>query len=91
MDKDKKLRYRIAVSYESNHFVEAHSPEEAIRMWQKEMRLDHIPYKLKEQEWIKGGFRLVLELQEHLNQTDRNTLGESISIDNVDKFGEQIK
>lgn len=91
MDQDKKLKYRIAVRYESNHPVEAESPEDAIQIWQKEMRLDHIPYKLKEQEWIRGGFRLVLELQEHLSQANRDTLGESISIGNINKSGESTQ
>ncbi len=90
MDQNKKLRYRIAVSYESNHFLEANSPDEAVQLWQREMSLDHIPYKIKTQEWIKGGFRLVLELQEHLSQQDRDVLGDSISIGNVDKSGEAI-
>lgn len=91
MEQDKKLRYRIAVSYESNHFIEAHSPEEAVQLWQEEMNMRHIPYKIKEQEWIKGGFRLVLEMQEHLSQSNRDTLGESISIGNISKSGETIK
>ncbi|HEY9686345.1 MAG TPA: hypothetical protein V6C52_05155 [Coleofasciculaceae cyanobacterium] len=91
MERNKKLRYRIAVSYESNHFVEADSPEEAVQIWQKEMMLDHVPYKIKAQEWIKGGFRLVLELQAHLSQEDRDVLGESISIGNVNKSGENIR
>lgn len=91
MTYDKKLRYRIAVSYESNHFIEAHNPEEAIAFWQQEMNMNHIPYKIKEQEWIKGGFRLVLEMQQHLSQTNRDTLGESISISNVSKTGETIQ
>lgn len=91
MEQDKKLRYRIAVRYESNHFIEAHSPDEAVQLWQEEMNMRHIPYKIKEQEWIKGGFRLVLEMQEHLSQENRDTLGESISIENVSKSGETIK
>jgi hypothetical protein len=90
MEQDRRLRYRIAVRYESNHFIEADNPEEAIKLWQQEMGLDHIPYKVKEQEWIKGGFRLVLELQEHLSQKDRDFLGESISIGNISKSGENI-
>lgn len=90
MEQGKKLKYRIAVRYESDHFVEADSPEEAIQGWQKEMGLDHIPYKIKEQEWIKGGFRLVLELQEHLAQKDRDSLGESITIGNVNKSGDDV-
>lgn len=91
MSEDKKLRYRIAVKYESNHFLEAYSPEEAVQLWQNEFKLNHIPYKIQEQQWIKGGFRLVIELQEHLCQEDRDTLGESISIANVSKEGEEIK
>lgn len=91
MSAEKKLRYRIAVRSESNHFIEASSSEEAIQIWQDEMQIRHLPYKLLEQEWIKGGFKLVIELQTHLNQTDRDTLGESISIDNVSKAGERIQ
>lgn len=91
MNEEKKLRYRIAVSSESNHFIEASNPEEAIQHWQEEMKLEHIPYKIKEQEWIKGGFRLVIELQEHLSQIDRDTIGEAISIQNIDKSGESIR
>jgi hypothetical protein len=84
------LRYRIAVKYESNTFVEAESPEEAVQKWQDELYIN-IPYIIKEKEWIKGGFRLVLELQEHLSQKNRDQLGESISIDNVTKAGKQVK
>jgi hypothetical protein len=91
MKQDKKLRYRIAVRYESNHFIEADNAEKAIQIWQQEMNMSHIPYAIKEQEWIKGGFRLVLEIQQHLSQRNRDTLGESISIDNVNKAGEVIK
>lgn len=87
---EKKLRYRIAVRSESNHFIEASSPEEAIQLWQNEMKMSHIPYKIIEQEWIKGGFKLVLELQTHLNQADRDMLGANISIDNIDKAGGYI-
>ncbi len=90
MNNDKKLRYRIAVRSESNHFIEADSPDEAIRVWQDEMQIRHLPYKVVEQEWIKGGFKLVLELQSHLNQSERDTLGESISIGNVSKAGDPI-
>ena len=90
MGDDKKLKYRIAVKYESNHFIEAESPEDAVKQWQDEFQLHHIPYKIREQEWIKGGFRLIIELQEHLSQVDRDSLGESISIDNVNKEGEEI-
>jgi len=85
-----KLRYRIAVKYESDHFIEAESVEEAIETWQRELKLEHLPYKVREKEWIKGGFKIVLELQEHLRQADRDALGESISIDNRSKSGEQI-
>ena len=91
MSNEKKLRYRIAVKYESNHFLEASSPEEAVQLWQDEMQIRHIPYKIREQEWIKGGFRLVVELQGHLSQKERDDLGESISIDNIGKSGERIK
>ena len=85
-----KLRYRIAVKYESNHFIEADSVEEAIAMWQHEFKLEHMPYKVREKEWIKGGFKIVLELQEHLGQVDRDSLGESISINDISKSGEHI-
>jgi hypothetical protein len=87
----KKLRYRIAVHYESSIFIEADSAEEAIQIWQEEMKLQDIPYRVKEEEWIKGGFRLVLELQEHLSQADRDNLGESITIENIDKAGQSVK
>lgn len=90
MSHEKKLKYRIAVKYESNHPIEAHNPEEAIQKWQREFQIEHIPYKIKEKEWIKGGYRLVLELQEHLNQLDRDTLGNSISIDDRDKAGHPL-
>jgi len=85
-----KLRYRIAVKYESDQFIEAESPAEAIALWQHDLKLEHVSYKVREKEWIKGGFKLVLELQEHLSQIDRDTLGESISIDNISKLGNQI-
>jgi len=90
MSNEKKLMYRIAVKYESNHPVAAYSPEEAIQQWQREFKIEHIPYKIKEKEWIKGGYRLVLELQEHLSQMDRDALGNSISIDDMDKTGRQV-
>ena len=90
MSNDKKLKYRISVRYESNHPIEAYSPEEAIQQWQREFKIEHIPYKLKEKEWIKGGYRLVLELQEHLNQSDRDALGNSINIDDVYKSGKTL-
>ena len=32
MATSKLLRYRIAVKYESDHFIEAYSPEEAIEL-----------------------------------------------------------
>ena len=91
MTQRETLRYRIAVHYESNHFIEANSPEEAVQLWQQEMRLAHIPYKIQQQEWIQGGFKLTLELQEHLSQIDRDVLGESISIGNVDKAGDRVQ
>ena len=89
MSQDKQLSYRIAVRYESNHPIVADSPEEAIQAWQREFKIEHIPYRLKEKEWVKGGYRLVLELQEHLVQEDRDALGESISINNVYKPGSE--
>jgi|GEM_PF-6258337 len=91
MSQEKKLRYRIAVRAESNHFIEASSPDEAVQIWQDEVFQRRLPYKIIEQEWIKGGFKLGVEIQTHLSQTDRDTLGESISIDNVSKSGESIK
>jgi len=39
MSNEKKLKYRIAVKYESNHPIEAHSPEEAIQQWQREFKI----------------------------------------------------
>lgn len=39
---------------------------------------------------MKGGFRIVIKLQEHLNQDDRDALGESISINDVNKSGEGL-
>lgn len=90
MQQKEKLKYRIAVKYESDHFVEADSAEEAVALWQKELNLEHLPYRFKEKEWIKGGFRLVIELQEHLSQTNRDLLGESISINDINKAGESV-
>ena len=87
----KKLRYRISVRYESDHFTVASSPEEAVELWQKELNLPNIPYRIKEKEWIKGGYRLVIEFQEHLNQLNRDLLGESISISDIDKSGQPIQ
>lgn len=88
---EKKLRYRISVRAESNHFVEASNPDEAINMWQDEVFEKRLPYKIIEKEWIKGGFKLGIEIQTHLSQTDRDTLGEKVTIDNISKSGEHIK
>lgn len=91
MNQEKKLRYRISVRSESNHFIEATSADEAVRSWQDEVFIKHLPYKILGQEWIKGGFRLSVEIQTHLSQDDRDTLGEYITIDNVLKSGETIQ
>ncbi|MCE3233957.1 MAG: hypothetical protein K0Q50_137 [Vampirovibrio sp.] len=88
MSQQKKLNYRICVRAESNHPIEASNPNEAISLWQQEVFGKEIPYKVIEQEWIKGGFRLGVELLTHLSQTERDELGDKISIDNKMKSGE---
>lgn len=91
MTQDKKIKYRIAVRSESNHPIEAHSADEAIQQWQDELLVKRLPYKIIAQEWNKGYFRIVVELQTHLSQEDQESLSENISIDNVSKSGETIK
>ena len=72
-----KLRYQVAITYESNHSILAESPEEAVDIWMERLHLSHLNYQIREKRWTHGGFRLSVELQEHLRQEDRDLLGEA--------------
>jgi hypothetical protein len=57
-----RLNYEFYVRYKFDDTVRAEHDEEAIREWGKTHNLDDANVTIVSKEWVKGGFKLTLEV-----------------------------